>query len=125
MDKICSTCKEVKDTSDFFKDSCRPDGYEYNCKLCAMKKKQNNDYRKKYGITSLEFEAMSIARDHKCDICGKTKAGVRIDKLCVDHCHATGKVRGLLCELCNRALGQFKDNPEALRKAADYVEKSK
>lgn len=124
MAKTCSKCKQVKEITEFFKDSAKPDGYEYYCKSCAMLKKQNNDYRKKYNITLLQFEEMSKARDHRCDICGTKDAGPRIDRLCVDHCHTTGLVRGLLCGSCNRALGQFKDNPEALRKAADYLEKT-
>lgn len=55
-----------------------------------------------------------------CHICG----GVDKDRnLAIDHCHQTGKMRGLLCMGCNTALGRFKDNPDLLRKAAEYIEK--
>jgi hypothetical protein len=51
-----------------------------------------------------------------CQICGDTK------KLRVDHCHATGALRGRICDACNVALGRFKDSPRLLRKAANYLE---
>ena len=54
-----------------------------------------------------------------CDICGKDELE---SKLVVDHCHASGKVRGVLCYSCNTSLGKFKDSPELLRSAADYLE---
>lgn len=69
---------------------------------------------------------MLYRQKHVCYICG----GVEIIKgkkigLSVDHCHKTLKVRGLLCGNCNRGLGLLQDNPDFLRKAADYIEKNK
>lgn len=63
-----------------------------------------------------------------CFLCGKAesvprrKGEPRMRDLAIDHDHATGKVRRLLCHHCNTGLGKFFDNPEILRKAADYVE---
>ena len=69
----------------------------------------------RYGITEAEYERLRTAQHGCCAICGQ-KA-----KLCVDHDHATGKVRGLLCHNCNRALGGFKDRLDSLRNAVKYL----
>lgn len=61
---------------------------------------------------------MLLAQDGRCLIC----RGEFGQTLPVDHCHRTGKVRGLLCHHCNRGIGLFGDDPERLRRAADYVE---
>lgn len=75
-----------------------------------------------YGITKDEYEAMLAGQDGRCAICRTTepkgKGGWH-----VDHCHDSGKIRGLLCHFCNFVLGNAKDNPEILRAAADYLER--
>lgn len=84
-----------------------------------------------FGMTLDDYMQMYKSQKGRCFIC-RTKAlaaghpGVRsgsVDYLCIDHCHSSGKVRGLLCWDCNMGLGKFKDNPSALRKAADYLER--
>lgn len=85
-------------------------------------KVRNKQLRYKYGITLEDFNKMLIEQDAKCAICASPHAG-RNGTFNVDHCHATGKVRALLCHDCNTALGKFKDSPELMRKAADYIEK--
>jgi hypothetical protein len=75
----------------------------------------------KYGLTIADFDALLESQGHRCAICPSTVPGGR-GAWHVDHDHQTGKVRGLLCSHCNRALGMFKDDPEALRAAANYVE---
>ncbi len=74
---------------------------------------------KKYGLTGNDYINMLIACDGKCEICGGSD---RDRLLAVDHCHETGRVRGLLCGNCNHSLGKVKDNPSTLRKMADYLE---
>lgn len=69
----------------------------------------------KYGISLVEFKEMAKIQENKCKICGEEKL------LNVDHCHTTGKIRGLLCTNCNLGLGNFKDNPELLTKAIKYL----
>lgn len=76
----------------------------------------------RYGITEHQAVELALFQAGVCAICGaapdtsKKRGGLHID-----HDHATGKVRGLLCEQCNIGLGNFKDNPEALRAAAKYL----
>ena len=74
------------------------------------------ELKKKYGISLEEYQAASLTRDNQCDICSK-----KVKSLHVDHCHATGKIRGYLCGSCNRALGLFQDSPSVLEKATNYL----
>lgn len=80
--------------------------------------------KKQYGISVDRYEAMLASQNGKCAICGNGEK-MRIrgvgTALAVDHCHSTGKIRGLLCVSCNRALGLFKDDPAILRKAIAYL----
>jgi hypothetical protein len=74
-----------------------------------------------YGLTTEQFDQMLASQDGKCAIC-------RTDKWPgygphVDHCHETGRVRGILCGPCNHGLGILRDDPARLRAAADYLER--
>lgn len=80
----------------------------------------------KYGITPACFDALFAKQDGVCAICKRPetrKNQYGPVTLSVDHCHTSGKVRGLLCVRCNQGIGQFKDNVTALRAAAEYLEK--
>src|SRR5229473_1054186 len=70
-----------------------------------------------YGLTAQDLERMLIEQDGACAICTRRPAL----RLCIDHCHATQKVRGLLCDNCNIALGLLDDDPDRLRAAMAYV----
>lgn len=85
-------------------------------------------FKKSYGITIEDYDIMSESQGHVCAICGNAETAKNqygIKRLAVDHCHQSGTVRGLLCADCNRALGMFRDNPNLLRKAADYLEEAR
>lgn len=82
--------------------------------------KKDKHLRHSYGITLAEYDTILKGQGGGCAVCGVSSSGDR--KLSVDHCHATGRVRGLLCNRCNYALGQFDDRPELLRQAALYLE---
>lgn len=69
-----------------------------------------------YGLASGEFERLLAAQGGRCAICKQTPK-----KLCVDHCHGSGKVRGLLCGKCNFAIGHLDDSSEKARAAARYL----
>lgn len=80
-----------------------------------------------YGLTLQQYESMVAAQGGCCALCGASKTASETsarkhEPLHVDHDHATGKVRALLCHHCNMMLGHCKDNPDLLRKAAAYVE---
>ncbi len=75
-----------------------------------------------YGLSAVEFDTMFAQQDGKCAICGNSPGGSR--PLAVDHCHKTGKVRGLLCYKCNRSVSLV-DDPELHHKSINYVNKYK
>lgn len=81
---------------------------------------------KKYGLTLADYDAMLAAQGHCCAICKVDKPGwLKRVNWCVDHCHTTGKVRGLLCCSCNAAIGHAKDSPSILRQAAAYLDSAR
>lgn len=91
----------------------------------AIDKEHNAKRRhlaKHYSITTDEWDAMLRAQGERCAICGTdTPAGRGWH---TDHCHTTGKVRGILCIHCNAGLGQFRDSAEVLSKAAEYLRRA-
>lgn len=117
-DKECKTCKQVFTPTN----PC-------NIYCSSTCKGKNSYYKRQYGITDADLAQMKKEQDHKCYLCGSEGFVIgnnnHSEKLAVDHCHDTGKVRRLLCPNCNRALGLFKDNPDVLRKAANYLEEYK
>lgn len=76
---------------------------------------RNTMYKYKYGITLEQYEKMVQERQGLCDICQLEQ------KLYVDHCHDTNKVRGLICNSCNKALGLFYDSLVNLNRAINYL----
>lgn len=81
---------------------------------------KDNYLIRNYGITSSEYDEMLEAQNGVCAICGQDEQ-VKTRGLSVDHCHTTGKVRGLLCSYCNMGLGLFKDDTEVLINAVKYL----
>ena len=83
--------------------------------MCVARRKDNLKYR--YGITEETYEKMLKDQDHCCAICKEKPK----KHLAVDHCHETGKIRGLLCMNCNKGLGMFKDDENRMNKAIQYL----
>jgi hypothetical protein len=92
---------------------------QYNNKYYKIRKVK--DLCKKYNITLEQYNEIVNKYDGKCHICKSEESRKGFNDLCIDHCHDTLKVRGLLCNSCNVGLGCFKDNPELLKKAIDYL----
>jgi hypothetical protein len=84
--------------------------------------KRDGIIRRVYGITLAEYDKMFEDQGGKCAICGNSDE-VEGRRLAIDHCHDSGKVRGLLCGKCNRGLGLFYDNQELLENAISYLNK--
>lgn len=81
--------------------------------------RQQYRLKRQYGLTTEEFSGMILEQNSLCKICKE-----HMDTPQVDHCHTTGKVRGLLCRNCNTSLGLLKENPETLRSMIQYINDS-
>ena len=80
------------------------------------------DIKRKYNITELEFNNMLLTQKNKCIGCGVDfEFGVQEKTPHIDHCHKTGKVRGILCRKCNSVIGFYKDNPKPLFNLSEYL----
>jgi hypothetical protein len=141
--KRCPSCNTEKQLDEFHIRRSRGGQPASRCKECsrlaqrAWRAKQP-DYDKrryqevrvetrerhlvrKYGVDLATYDKMLEAQDGVCAICGTTPDTQRYGVFHVDHCHATGRVRGLLCRGCNNVLGVVKDDPEALARAIAYL----
>lgn len=83
-------------------------------------KVKNNDLRTRFNITLEDYNIMYENQNGCCAICNKHSIDEK-QALAVDHCHDTGKVRGLLCKQCNMGIGSLKDSTELLKKAITYL----
>lgn len=137
--RTCTKCGETKPLGEFWSDRSKKHGKAARCRSC--KTAIFNSYRKargydrlryqrsreaererhlvrKYGVTLARYQELFDAQGGKCAICGKVQSRA----LDVDHCHKTGRVRGLLCTSCNRMIGHAGDNAANLRRAAEYLD---
>lgn len=78
--------------------------------------------KRKYGLTPQQYRDLMASNGGRCWICGMTESTGRSTELGVDHCHSTGKVRGVLCFACNTSIGKLGDTVEGLRRALAYLE---
>lgn len=90
----------------------------------VKEQKRKGHLKNTFSISIDEWNEMFSLQNGCCDIC-KLHASSFTKRLAVDHCHTTGKIRGLLCESCNLGLGKFKDNIEVLENAINYLNKNK
>lgn len=131
--KWCTGCDELKPVAEFYKNRGRKGGLTDTCKTCQLtwsreRYARDPKYRrryllaKKYGMTLDAYDALLEAQGGVCAICGE--AGADAKMLAVDHDHNTGKVRGLLCDKCNQGIGLFRDDPELMAKAIQYIKEA-
>ncbi len=114
--KYCPTCKKVKSLVDFAVCSTGRKLASTYCRKCA---KEVNILRA-HGITLKDYDKMLRRQGGGCQIC-RTKIPGGKGRFHVDHNHATGEIRGLLCVNCNHGLGHFKDDIEILAAAIKYL----
>jgi len=123
-----STCRACR--TEYYDESWQTQwdlGREYECQ--KKKDDQRNSYLlQKYALSLSQYNAFLSLQGGVCAICyrpeNKMVSG-RVCNLAVDHCHHTGRVRGLLCSRCNLGLGHFQDSLNFLRSAIDYIEDKK
>lgn len=118
-EKCCSKCKKWKSVDSFPVSSRSASGRHSYCYSCMAEYRRTWLRNKFYGITDAEYNKAVDAHGGKCAMCG------RYEELVIDHCHKTGKFRGLICRLCNGLLGRFKDSTQQLQNAIDYLNNHK
>jgi hypothetical protein len=118
--KICPICKKEYQPVNGKQKYCGSSAKKIGCSY-RFRVEYNQDMwlRKYYNMSLVEYRAISKLQGNKCKICGK-KEKTKL-KLSVDHCHITNRVRGLLCDKCNRGLGHFGDDSAVLTKAIAYL----
>ena len=115
--KECSKCFVWHDTTAFYPNPNTKDGLQSFCQRCT----KGAALGRLYGLSIDQYEEMLSQQGGVCVLCGGTNRDGR--QLFVDHDHETGAPRELLCGTCNRGIGNFRDNPSLLRKAAAYLER--
>ena len=135
--KECTKCHEWKFLSEFVDDPRTTSGKTGRCKSCiytsnnlryhtdpvfkakATQQRKKSMLKVRYGITEQDVTNLKLLQDYKCAVCLEDIS----NRFHIDHDHVTGKVRGLLCHLCNVGLGSFRDTTEFLESAIAYLRK--
>jgi len=86
-------------------------------------KERNRHLKRKYGLSAETYNNLLASQNGGCAICGATECSSGA-ALAVDHCHRTGKVRGILCRDCNTTLGKFNDDRNRFFKAIEYLDRA-
>jgi hypothetical protein len=132
--KKCPSCGETKHRDEF---GYRRNGHTRSlCKKCGAAKarewaKRNPDrvkahnrainLRRHYGLTEDQYGLLLKAQDGKCRICGSSGKADSDFPLVIDHCHASSRIRGLLCSPCNSGIGHLQEDISVLRAAIEYL----
>lgn len=144
--KNCYRCRQKKSLSEFYKNKRNKDGKSAECKSCRSEiNKSRKDYNREYNriwakrnpdrtkelrlnrklraynLNQDMFQNMLVQQNYQCAIC---MTEFTETTPCIDHCHETGVVRGLLCPQCNTALGMFRDDLDILEQAIAYLKQA-
>lgn len=142
--KTCSGCGEEKPVEDFYlrsdgkgpRPQCKPcyraNGRRYwrrNANEAQRDRCYDGFLRRTYGISLTEYNALAASQGWTCAICGcdpkvaNAHMGRHAQRLHVDHCHASGRIRGLLCNRCNVSIAPLERHPDWLQRALSYLER--
>lgn len=116
---VCKSCRAIQKKEYNNKNIDKIRNYHKKFALQNKDIVKNRELKNKYKITLEQYNNMLIKQKGVCAIC---KTNLNKKALSVDHCHSTGKVRGLLCHNCNMGLGTFKDNMFILQEALNYLQ---
>jgi len=128
--KLCTACQQFKSLDFFNKNKDGKFGKHSICKKCNSERNRyryaNGDsyavrLKKLYGLSVDEYKQMYSEANGKCQVCNISEDKLN-KRLSVDHCHTTGKVRGLLCSKCNTALGQLDDDLNKISALYSYLQ---
>ena len=129
--RVCCVCKVEKKYYYYYRSKKGTHGIGHRCKECDAAynkgiydptRNRELNYKRKFGITLEDYNRMLKSQNNRCAICNRKSNNHRLYKhLDVDHCHTTGKVRGLLCHGCNAGIGSLQDDVELLEKAIAYL----
>jgi hypothetical protein len=115
--KTCLRCKQRLPSEAFVHNKTCKDGLNGWCRACS----KDSALQAKYHISLQEYTELLIRQNGCCAICGTSDPKGPTSQFVVDHCHHTGKIRGLLCNHCNTGLGKLGDTIESLNKAIRYL----
>ena len=145
--KQCSKCREEKSLSAFGRSPRYRDGHRGQCIKCRatyntaygvawrkanpayyktsteVTRRRRIELRLRFRLTEADWQGMLDAQQDRCAICHTDKPKGRWSTFHVDHCHNTGRVRGLLCQHCNTTLGRVRDDVTVLRAMIAYIER--
>jgi hypothetical protein len=149
--KVCSSCKLQKAIECFSPSPAYKDGFRGQCKKCRtayqreyekteagrismLRHKKTDGYKRRqaaifqskrryarYGLSKTEFQDLLARQGGRCAICGTTEPGGKHGTFNIDHCHETGRVRGILCQRCNIALASLGDSLDGVMRFARYL----
>ncbi len=135
--KTCNTCLQEKPIDSFYlhRGARTSEGYRApTCKDCHKQKsmawaeknpdkvaahRRKRNLKEKYGLTVEQYDEMVFEQNGACFVCNTVPERRRLN---VDHCHKTGKVRKLLCDKCNMAIGLLEDDIDRISKVRKYLE---
>ncbi len=138
--KKCPSCDEHKDLSEYSPEKGKAFDVTSWCKVCinnikikryTLRRGREIHLKHKYKLSTEEYDAMLEEQNSVCACCGREETRIvgrnnrsegKIPMLHVDHCHATGLIRGLLCSSCNQALGLLGEDPDRIKSLLRYIE---